>query len=259
MHPADKVRAGLESCGLAVDDSVLLIKRLASGASLTAIAREIALGGLLSKRSARGRSHVLTAVRRRYVEMRPPLLGVPDLASMVVGARSPLARAQVLLPYLLQADRAAFEVVTIGVLPRLEPGGILTLAQVQAALNDVLTSHGLRWGPAMTKRWAGGLLSILREVGALGRLRERELLQPYSLRPEAFAFHLWGLYASGLHGTALLDSPFWRLLLLRANQVRPMVRQVAERGWWRLVIVGGVEEVSPAHRSVTEWITHELG
>jgi hypothetical protein len=261
VEPAGcRIRTGLESCGLCAPDTAAVLVRLASGASLDLISRQIAAGQLLRKRSRSGRKHVLTAIRRRYLQALKPLPRIPEVAAALRRITAPVGRHQVLLPYLLLADRAAYEVATGLVLSRLAFGGRLTKAEVVEALDALLASRGQkRWCDALRKRWAEGLLSVLRDIGAVGRGRRREELQAYSVRPEAFCFHLWGLYDNGLRGSPLHESPFWRGILLQPEDARRMVGLVSDRGWWKFTSLGGTDEVVPVHGSLMEWIAVGLG
>jgi hypothetical protein len=224
------------------------------------VSRDIGTGRLLRKRTPHGRKHVLAAVRRRYLKPAPPLPGVPALALALKRISSPVARAQLLLPYVLRSDRAAGELVTTVVLPRLAMGGRLQKAELLSRLEALFENAGQRpWGSAMRTRWVEGLLSVLREVGALGRGPHREQLQRYAVRLEVLGFHLWGLFDRGLRGAALHESSFWRLLLLGPVEARGLIGLAADRGWWKFTSVGGTDEVVPVHGSLREWLTLGLG
>ncbi len=253
------VRPGLEACGLRVEDTALVLQRLGAGASIDDVSREIAGGRLLRKRSATGRKHIVAAVRQRYLGA-GPLPGIPALTAALARITVPVARPQLLLPYVLASDVAAFEIATTLVLPRLATGGRLMMDDVATALEALLASRGQRvWNGAVRTRWAQGLLSVLRDVGALGRGRQREALQRYAVRPEVFGFHLWGLYERGLRGAELHRSRFWRLLLLEPPESRRLVVVVADHGWWKFTSAGGTDELVPMHGSLTEWIDVALG
>jgi len=260
-QPRVPIRPGLESCGLAAADTTLALGRLAAGADLRALGREIETGQLLTKRTAHGRRHILSAIRRRYVAAPLTLPTLPELATVLAAVSSSAAKNQMLLPYLLLSDRAAFELVDTLVLPRrLQGADRLSKADVIAALEAVFRRHRRKaWSTYLCRRWSEGMLSVLREVGALGRGAEREQLLSYAVRPEAFCFHLWGLYGTGLRGRALADSPFWRLLLLDGEEARRLIAAVAERGWWKFTKLGAAEEVLPVYHSPIEWAAHELG
>jgi bacteriophage exclusion system BrxA-like protein len=256
----DMLRTGLESAGLQVGDTIAVLERLAVGVGQQEIAARIAEGSLLHKRTVHGRRHLLAAVRRRYVAPPDPLQGPVPLAAALRAVRSPIARSQILLPYLLLSDRGAFEVTSGLVLPRMAARGVLRKLDVIAALDAVLERHGRGpWSPALRTRWAEGLLSVLRDVGALGRGNRRERLLPYDVRPEAFCFHLWGLYGVGVRGDSLYNTPFWRLLLLSAAEARTMLTVVGSRGWWRVRTLTSVVEAVPAADSLMEWLRHGLG
>jgi hypothetical protein len=245
---------------LCVADTAAVLNRLAAGSSALDVSREIAQGKLLRKRSSSGRRHVLAAVRRRFIE---EPAGFPHIDAVSAALRvftTPVSRSQVLLPYLLASDAGAFEIATRLVLPRFEPGQKLPKAEVVTRLKMVLGDrHQRAWGAAVLTRWAEGFLSVLREVGALGRGARREELLAYSVRPEVFAFHLWGQYEQGLRGAVLHETPFWRLLLLHPPEARRLVGVVADRGWWKFTSAGGADEIVPIHGSLMEWLGVALG
>jgi hypothetical protein len=252
---------GLESCGLATDDTEMILSRLAAGQTLEEIAHQISTGQILTKRTVHGRRHFLQAIKRRYLNAPSPLPGIQELATVLPALASQTAKNQVLLPYLLLSDRAAFEIVRSTILPCRQRGeSRLLKTHVIAALYTVFRRHGRKpWGNSLCIRWVEGLLSVLRDVGALGRGAERERLLPYAVRPEVFSFHLWGLYDSGLRGRSLHETPFWRLLLLDEREAQQLTAVVAARGWWRLTTLGAAEELLPVFHSIGDWASHELG
>lgn len=256
----DRLRTGLESCGLAASATALVLSRLAAGESLRDLTRQIAAGTLLRKRSRQGREHLLRAIRRRYLKPPRPLPSPELLAVALNKITAPTARCQLLLPYLLSSDFGAYAVVVNWVEPRRAPGTRITTADIVEQLEQLFEQHGKKpWVTSVKRRWAQGILSVLRDVGAVGRGREREKFIPYRVRAETFGFHLWGLYEAGLRGPELIQSRFWRLLLLNEDEVREAVRSLSERGWWRFAAVGGIEELLPASGSVHGWISNDLG
>ncbi len=48
-------------------------------------------------------------------------------------------------------------------------------------------------------------------------------------------------------------------MLLSEEEVRQTIRAVAERGWWRYTMIGGVEEFRPTATSLEDWLTNALG
>jgi hypothetical protein len=254
------VRPGLEGCGLAAADVAIVLGRYAAGLDPKAVASEIATGVLLSKRSAKGRQRILTSVRRRFLESTDPFPSYPHVAAALATISAPLARNQLLLPYLIVSDRGFHDILFRYIGERRRPGARLTKAELMEAVDGLLRAHGQkRWSSSLLKRWSEGVLSVLRDVGALGKGSQRERFLQYAARPEAFAFHLWGLYGAGYRGPALLDAAFWRLLLLREDEIRPTVRTLADRGWWRFTSIAGLDELRPAHESLNDWIAHGLG
>src|SRR2546425_1121241 len=259
--PKDAFRTGLESCGLAADDTATFLSGLAAGQSLEELTHQISTGQILTKRTAHGRRHFLTAIRHRYIEAPHPLPRIPELAAILPLLPSQVARSQILLPYLFLSDHPACELSTsLSLACRQQGETHLPKDQVLAALHVAFRRYGRKpWGNALCIRWVEGLLSVLRDVGALGRGADRERLLPYTVRPEVFSFHLWGLYDSGLRSRALYVTPFWRLLLLDKREAHHLVTRVAERGWWRFTTLGATEEMFPAFHSLRDWISHELG
>jgi len=255
-----QLTTGLESCGLAAADTAAVLSRIAAGQSLKEVTRRIAEGTLLRKRSPKGRQHFTAALRRRYLAPKPPLAAPEVLAAALHEIAAPIARNQILMPYLLMSDRGACEVVTDWALANREAGARITTGDVTAQLDRVFAHHDKKaWSPSLRLRWAQGVLSVLRDVGAVGKGGKREQFLAYTLRAEAFAFHLWGLYDAGHRGSGLTTSPFWRLLFLREPEAREHIRAVVERRWWRFTSVGGIDQVLPVHASVQDWLTHGLG
>ncbi len=251
---------GLESCGIAVGDTADVLSELVAGRSLEELSRSIATGALLNKRSRTGRQHVLAAIRKRYLNPSAPLPAPTVLAAGLRAIRTPMAQSQLLLPYVLSADRAAYEVIVGWVVPRRVPGDRITATGIVEELDRVFARYAKRpWGAGLRLRWAQAVLSVLRDVGAVGRGKQREKYLAYSVRSEAFGFHLKALYGSGLRGAPLIRSPFWRMLLLDEEEVRQSVRNVVERGWWRHTTVGGVEELLPASMPIEDMAAHDLG
>jgi hypothetical protein len=167
---ARSLTTGLESCGLAAADTTAVLKELAAGRSLDELSREIATGSLLRKRSRTGRQHLLTAIRKRYLKPMAPLPDTLVLAAGLERIKAPTAQGQLLLPYLLSADRAAYEVVVGRVLPRRAAGERITTTEIVDELDRVFARFGKgSWGPRVRLRWSQGILSVLRDVGAVGR------------------------------------------------------------------------------------------
>lgn len=92
FEPQNMLRAGLESCGLAADNTATLLNGLATGLSLEELARQISTGQILTKRTAHGRRHVLTAIKRRYIEAPHPLPPLSELAAILPVLTSQVAK-----------------------------------------------------------------------------------------------------------------------------------------------------------------------
>lgn len=258
--PSGPIRPRLQKCGLLGETMACLLKEVASGSSLESISRSMAEGSLLSFRSADGRKNVLAALKIRFLQAPRPLPDHTSVARLFDRVTSPVVRNQVLLPYLMSADLATYRVLTRLVLPRLRPGEFLSREDVVEELGRLFAEEGRKpWSPYLQGRWANGVLSVLRDAGALSREASPAAFLDYVVRPEAFCFHLWGLWESGCRGRELVDSNYWRLLLLEAEGARERIRAVAERRWWRINKIGGTEEVLPAFPSIKEWIADGLG
>ena len=260
FEPTDPVYPRLQKCGLLADTMALLLSELAAGFPLEEISRRLSEGSLLSLRSEDGRNNVLAALRVRLLCASRPLPGHVPLSAWLARTVSPLARNQVLLPYLLRGDTATFRLLTRLVLPIIHSGRPITVDEVIQDLSLLLAEERRKtWSPYLQRRWSRGVLSVLRDVGALTREGGREQLTGYDVRPEVLSFHLWGLWNDGYRGRDLFDPAFWKLLLLDEAAAREGVRRVAELRWWRISSIGGVDEVRPEYPTLEEWIEHGLG
>lgn len=144
----DALRPGLESCGLAADDTATILSGIATGQRLAELARQISAGQILTKRTAQGRRHFLPAIKRRYLNAPSPLPGIKEVAAVLPALTSRTAKNQVLLPYLLLSDRTAFEIVRSTILPCRQHGETRLLKDhILAALYTVFRRHGRKpWG-----------------------------------------------------------------------------------------------------------------
>lgn len=260
FEPTDPIYPRLQTCGLLADTMALLLAEVSAGTPLAEISRRVSEGSFLSLRSASGRKYVLAALRVRYLNAAPPLPSYKALSSFLEKVSSPLARNQVLLPYLLRGDTATYRVLTRLVFPLMHSGNAVPTSEVVRELGHLFVEERRKpWSPYLQRRWAQGAVSVLRDVGALTSDGGRESLSDYVVRPEVFSFHLWGLWAFGRRGRDVFDPAFWKLLLLDEAGAREGVRQVAERRWWKISSVGGIDEVHPTFPSLEEWIAHGLG
>ena len=128
---------------------------------------------------------MLRAVSRRCLAARPPLLPARLLATALERFPNPTARNQLLLPYLLMADRGAYDVIVGWVQERRRSAKRITTAELVDQLDVVFEKHGKKpWSTSLKVRWAQGILSVLRDVAAVGRGANREEFLPLVVRPE---------------------------------------------------------------------------
>ena len=253
-------KPGLESVGLAVEDSRVFLRAFAAGRGLANVGAAIVRGEILSKRTSRGKELFLLAMRRRFIEQS----FLPDamkLSNLLDASTPPLARGQAMLPYLLGADTMARELVGALVLPkRAEAGAELCRDEVLASRRPIFATYEKKpWSVGTSAKWVRGFLSVLRDVQCLGRGKDLHRIVAYALRPEVTAFHLWGLYAHGLRSSGLVEHPLWQSLLLTPDEARAALGALVVRGWWRHTTLGAAEEITPLHRTLQEWMNHELG
>ena len=223
--------------------------------SLEELERQISAGEVLAKRTVHGRRHFLTAIKHRYIEAQHLLPQVPKLE-----------RLAAILLIQIEKARPCFRTCSCRIVSLSRspcPSCFLLGNRVKQAPEDTGPRgalYGLSaawtkpWGDSLCVRWVEGLLSVLRDVGALGRGADRERLLRYAVRPEVFSFHLWGLYNRWSRGRSLHESSFWRLLLLDEREARQITVAVVARGWWKLTTLGAAEEILPAFHSVDDWI-----
>lgn len=248
-------RAGLEGYGLAVAEMSAMLDAFVASGEDAALGPAMASGELLRKRTVHGRKHALKSFRRRFLAAEPPLLPLEAVHAALQAISSDTARAQLMLPYLLSTDRLAREVIGWVRLT-----GTVSESEIGRRVASLLEGAGrVPWSASLLTRWAGGARTLLREVGWLGRGKDRDRRLLYNPQAEAVAFHLFGLWTSGLRGPALLASPLWELLLLDEPEVTSAVATLAQRGWWTLASAGMFVDLRPTMRPPAEWGTHGVG
>lgn len=202
---------------------------------------------VLSKSSRMRSADVLTVFRRRYVTSPDMLVGLVTLVrGFPAPYLSPLMYVQTAL-----TDRLVFDFVVDFVGPRsLGWRREIFTAEVRAWLLDQVAAGKTEaaWSPATADRIAQGLLSTLRDFGALeGKAAKRTAILHLPLPAFAFlAFVVWSRTGSSRRFFA---DRVWRLFPLDRGSVERLLAEAHQEGLLQYQAAGRVVRLDfPAHR-----------
>ncbi len=199
-----------------------------------AAARRALLDGGLPQRSRATRETIVRVIGDRLATWRPPAWVCADL---VASARGVDLRdlSLLLLLYAARQDALLYAVVQQVIWPRWRDGiATISRADVQRFLDGALPDHPEidHWSVATREKLAGNLLTILRDYGLLqgqqGHATKR-IVEPV-VSPWATGHLARLLREEGIPDSEMAVHPDWRLWLLDADRVQPLMAQATEEG-----------------------------
>lgn len=203
---------------------------------------------LLGKHSTTRAREIGKSVRRRFHEPRQSLPGAEQAARFFSNERIPeRARAQVAFLYVLADDALTASVHDQIVIPR------LTRALASLHGDEVLQHLASRatespelgkWSPSVRRKWASAFLSLLRDGGFMMPPPLQDLARP-SILPAAFGFVFGSLASANGSAKAALDHPLIRWWAIDPAELRTLLAEGQDRGWWRFAFRGNLFDFHP--------------
>jgi len=254
-------KADLQHAGTAIPESITILSEYLKHRDWKQLRDSVLKRNLLKKRSSVTASNFLRAVRRRFFVHHSPLPSADSVAYAMMVNMPPVAKAQILYPYVCKADALVEQAILRLVKPRLEGSFStdLTKEDVVNFLREESSAHPelQSWANSLTMRWARGFLALLRNFGIMEPSPSHRLSMPL-VRVEAFTFFLLGLLQSGFSAVKIMNNPLWDLYFLKSPEIGRLLVGAQARGWIYYSKAGNVVELKPRYTSIGEWLKNGL-
>ena len=205
-------------CGSLLRESGFVFGALHAGQTLPAV-REAALSGtLFRQRSYQARRRFWHAVHGRYLTSSPEWI-IAELVDVVGSApASPDALGLLYIHFVIR-DRLTLDIVK-GPLWSAWSSGRLAVDQslLRMWMDGVAPEFYGRLTEGTQRKLATSILTGLRDFGVLQGLQKKAIVRPV-VTPRVFAHLLRILADEGQRGSAIVDDPTWRILLLSRDEV----------------------------------------
>jgi hypothetical protein len=244
-----------------VKEMIVLLRTFEKTGDWDRVRKQAYQDNLLRKGSSHTVESITREAKRRFFNSS---LGLPrpEQVGAFFAKRVPeSAKEQVAFVFLCESDSLVKRVVLALVAPRLTSSGPkLSHDDVLAFLREEGASHPelARWTDYLKKRWARGMLAVLRDFGLMEAAPSQRLLVP-SVRPETFMFFAQWFIDNGLPRNRIAEHPLWKDFVLSRGKVEDLLVESHRRGWISYARAGDILEIRPRFSSVEDWIGHGLG
>jgi len=109
------------------------------------------------------------------------------------------------------------------------------------------------WADITKEKWRRDFYAFLRASGLMEK-QPSILVRKLVVKPETFAFFLYGLIDDGLSPSSILDSHVWKRYFLKYDEIEEKLSECQVRGWLQYRSMGAIFELHPRFDSLEEWI-----
>jgi hypothetical protein len=253
----NKLTTGFKTTGAAYPESIELLLYLKTKPDWSALCEEVIRDNLLKKKSDSYIRHLVRLFNSRYVVKHESLPALGYLSSFVSKVKSPSARVQVLYQYICESDSFVDLFIADLVAKKIEEYSSFILTR--AMFEEFLTTES-QFHPEM-KKWARGttgklgrdLFAFLRSSGLMEKNRGTTV-RKIVIKPEPFAFFLYGLLSKNLDTSSILNSHLWKRYFMSMSEIDSLLTDCQLRGWLQYRNFGGISELVPRFKSLEEWL-----
>jgi len=243
--------------GAAYDETLILFQELNRRRSWGEVSKAAYEENFLKKRSSRWIEMLLRNVRRRYFENHSPLPKGEILSKFLSAIISNQAGIQTLFQYICASHPLVDRLVVglVGSNLRKYSSFRLTKTLFKDFFSKEAESHPELedWADYTKGKWRRDFYAFLRSTGLMGK-HPSVLVRKFVIRPETFAFFLYGLIDEKLSPSEILDSHLWKRYFLIREEVEEKLSECQVRGWLQFRSMGGISELMPKFSSLEEWI-----
>lgn len=252
-----RYKTSFKHVGAAYDETLILFQELNKRGSWSEVTKAAYEENLLKKQSSRWIEMLLRSVRRRYFEDHPPLPEGKTLSKFLYTTNSNQARIQTLFQYICESHPLVDRLVVDLVGSNLKKYNSFMLtkslfddffskeAEIHPELKD--------WADYTKEKWRRDFYAFLRSSGLMAKYPS-VLVKKFVVRPETFAFFLYGLIERGFSPSEIFDNRLWKRFFLTHEDIEEKLSECQVRGWLQYRSVGTVSELVPKFSSLEEWI-----
>jgi hypothetical protein len=252
-----KLTTGFKTTGAAYPESIELLLYLSTKHDWLTVCEEVVRDNLLKKKSGRWIGHLVRFFNNRYVVRHAPLPKLDNLSAFVSKVKSPSARIQVLYQYVCESDPFVDLFVKDLVAKKIGEYGSFILTR--AMFEEFLTAESQvypeikKWSLGTTGKLRRDLFAFLRSSGLMEKNRGITV-RKFVVKPEVFAFFLFGLISIKLDTPSILKSYLWDRYFLAPQEIDALLADCQVRGWLQYRNFGGISELIPRFKSLEEWL-----
>lgn len=252
-----KLTLGFKTTGAAYPDSIELLLLLNSKSDWPSLREEVVHKNLLKKKSNRWIGHLVQYFQKRYVAEHELLPNVRNLSSFVSKVKSPSSRIQALYQYICESDAFVDAFISDLIAPKLAQYGAFRLSPSDydefIAKEADIHPEVRRWSPKTIRKIRADLFAFLRSSGLMEKYPSATV-RKFLVKPETFAFFLYGLISCGLDAISVLKSHLWNRYFLSRSDIDVLLAECQVRGWLDYRNFGGISELIPRFKSVEDWL-----
>ena len=243
--------------GAAYDETLVLLEEYYKRGSWSEVVRASYEENILKKRSSKWIEMLLRNVKRRYFKDHPPLPRVELLSRFVHVVNSNQIRIQAFYQYICEAhplvDRLVVGLVGNNLLRygsfRLTKNVFREFLSKEAEIHPELKN----WAEYTKEKWRRDFYAFLRSSGLMEK-HPSVLVKKFVIKPETFAFFIYGLIDEGFSPSEIFRSRLWKRYYLTEGEIEEKLSECQVRGWLNFRSMGRIFELNPKFNSLEEWL-----
>jgi len=252
-----RYKTSFKHVGAAYDETLILFEELNRRGSWNEVVKAAYEENFLKKRSSRWIEMLLRNVKKRYFEDHPSLPRGTILLKFLYKINSNQARIQTLFQYICESHPLVDRLVVglVGSNLRKYNSFRLTKTLFRDFFSKEAESHPELedWADYTKEKWRRDFYAFLRSSGLMEKYPS-VVVKKFVIKPETFAFFLYGLIDKGLSPSEIFDSHLWKRYFLTYEEIEEKLSECQVRGWLQYRSMGTISELIPKFGSLEEWI-----
>lgn len=244
--------------GAAYGEALMLFQELNNRGSWSEVVRAAFEENFLKKNSPTWIAVLLRYMKRRYLEDHSPLPEGKFLSKFLHAIDSNQARIQTLYQYICETHPLVDRLVVglVGSNLRKYNSFRLTRTMFNDSFSMEAEDHPElnEWADNTREKWRRDFNAFLRSSGLMEK-HPSVIVRKFVIKPETFAFFLYGLIDKGLSPSEIFDSRLWKRYFLMYAEIEEKLSECQVRGWLDFRGLGTIFELDPKYGSLEEWMS----